>query len=172
VDERSQNQIAVDLARQLLDKGGELPITVDSISMSPCAQKGDKYLFTAADGDIKVGDIVLVEGAKRAVTHRVIWISGDRLLLKGDIRPDYDGFLTRDEAVAVCKTIACGDETRLLREGREKRLGRVTAFLSRWHGRLFRLTGSSRNVLSRIAFVPFHYWHWLLLNLIYRRRSV
>lgn len=162
----------MDLARQLLDKGGELAITVDSISMSPCAKKRDKYLFLAPRGDMKVGDIVLAEGAKRAVTHRVIRISADGLLLKGDIRPDCDGFFTENEVIGVCNAVVAEGETRLLREDREKRLGRITAFLSLWHGRLFRLTGSSRNVLSRSAFVPFHYWHWLLLNLIYRRRRV
>ncbi len=156
----------------MLEKGGELPIAVDSISMSPCAQKGDKYLFIAADGDIEVGDIVLVEGEKRAITHRVVRVSGKGLLLKGDIRPDDDGFFAGREIIAVCSAIVSGEEPRLLREDREKRVGRVTAFISLWHGRLFRLTGSSGNCLSRLAFVPFHYWHWLLLSLIYRRRSV
>lgn len=172
MNERNHNRIAIDLARQSLDSGGELAITVDSISMIPCARKGDKYLFVAADHVIVVGDIVLIAGGDRAVTHRVIAVSGDKLLLKGDIRPDDDGYFAGSEVVAVCKEIIRSDEDRMLDEQSEKRLGRVTAFLSRWHGRWFRLTGSSRKPLSRVVFAPFHYSHWLLLNLIYRRRRV
>lgn len=172
MDERTQNLIAIDLARQLLENGGELIITVDSISMSPCAREGDKYLFVAADIDIDIGDIVLVAVRGRAITHRVIAVSGDRFLLKGDIRPDDDGYFEGSEIAALCKHITRGNETRLLYEGKEKRLGEITAFLSKWHGRWFRLTGSSRTFFSRLLFLPFHYWHWLLLNLIYFRRRV
>ncbi len=172
MNERDNNKIAIDLARQSLKKGDELIITVDSISMTPCAREGDKYTFVAADLDLVIGDIVFVDKEGRAITHRVIAVSGNRFLVKGDIRPDNDGYFGGSEVVAICKKITRGNEIRLLREKREKRLGKITAFLSRWHGRWFLLTGSSRKPLSRAVFAPFHYIHWLLLNLIYRRHRV
>jgi len=169
MEKHSQNRIAVDLARQLLERGGELPITVDSVSMSPCARIGDTYMFVAMDIDLEVGDIVLAEGRKKPITHRIIRISKDRLLLKGDVRPDCDGYFAGSEVIAVCRSISNDSEIRSICEGKEKRLGKTTAFLSLWHGRIYRITGSSHNTISKIVFLPFHYWHWLTLNLIYRR---
>ncbi|MCP4230877.1 MAG: hypothetical protein GY771_12135 [bacterium] len=169
MDEHTPNRIAADLARQLVQRGGKLPITVDSPSMAPCAAESDVYNFVAGD-DIVVGDIVLVEGDKRAITHRIVKTVDDSFLLKGDIRPGFDGFFARDDIVAICDKISHGELTYHIKRGKEKRLAKAAAFVSLQHGRLYRLTGSARNFISKLAFLPFHYWHWFLLNFIYRRR--
>ena len=78
--------------RQLLDGGATIPIFVESESMSPLLQTGDKLLLQAANvDDLRVGDIITLEQSDHLLTHRFYGMKEGLLRTRGDRNLAMDG---------------------------------------------------------------------------------
>lgn len=108
----------VSLAREHLALGRPLVVRASGLSMWPFLRPGQRVIVQPSRA-LAVGDLALVELGRSLVLHRVIAISGSRIVLKGDSNPAPDPELIRD---AVLGSVAGGP------------LGPFVATLSRYGG--------------------------------------
>lgn len=94
----------VALAREHLALGRPLVVSASGFSMWPLLRPGQRVLVEPRK-TLAVGDLALVELGRSLVLHRVVGISGSRLVLKGDHNPRPDPELDRS---AVLGTVAGG----------------------------------------------------------------
>jgi len=78
--------------RQLLAGGATIPIFIESESMSPLLQVGDKLSLQAASVDnLHVGDIITLEQSDHLLTHRFYGVKEGLLQTRGDRNLAMDG---------------------------------------------------------------------------------
>jgi hypothetical protein len=86
------------LASEVLRRFGELRLQVTGASMLPSLWPGDLLLIRSAQfTEVSRGDLVLFFRDNRFFVHRVLDVSGDRLLTQGDGLTTPDPAVGRDE---------------------------------------------------------------------------
>lgn len=90
----------MELARHHLSLGRPLVVRASGYSMWPLVRPGQRVVVQPA-GSLAVGDLALVELGPALVLHRVIALTGDRVLVKGDHNPSPDPELHRDAVLGV-----------------------------------------------------------------------
>jgi len=163
--------IPTDLAREAIDAGKELRIVVDSPSMTTRAMVGDRYVFVAVEKEICKGDIVLAKAGTISLTHRVIKVDTDKgVLLKGDARFGFDGYIKPASIIAVCDKIEIGEERYidLCQRGQRTR-ARLVANLSLFYGKLHNWLMLMNRQSARYVFLPSYLIYRLIINIIYPR---
>jgi signal peptidase I len=81
-------------------------LTVISHSMYPALNRGDMILVKSTTlEEIQVGTVVVFRHADGLAVHRVVRISGDRIVTKGDGNPKEDNPITFDDVVGRVPTI-------------------------------------------------------------------
>jgi signal peptidase I len=121
----------LDLLRAVLDKRVPFRFTARGFSMSPFIKDGDVVTVSpCAPRAIRYGDVVAFVNPchERLAVHRVVGISQDARLIKGDNTPEEDGWIPPARIL--------GRVTRVERDGKRVRLGLgiervVIAFLAR-----------------------------------------
>lgn len=92
----------VSLAREHLALGRPLVVRASGLSMWPLLRPGQRVVVQPSR-DIKVGDLALVELGRTLVLHRVVAISGSRIVSKGDHNPRPDPELIRDAVLGMVR---------------------------------------------------------------------
>lgn len=165
IDAERRAEIA-GLWAEVLEKTGELWITVVGDSMDPLIRTGDSALVRSADvSEIGVGDIVTFSRGDALVTHRVVGIvrETDRLMIieKGDRSPRAT-MIDSNCVAGKVTAIRRGKETWSLEEAQIlleqpinawhfvflRFLGAMYSLLLKWKQRLF---GSKSLGLQRYA---------------------
>lgn len=110
------------LLRELLARGGHLPLVARGDSMRPALRSGDRLVLGPVDGaGVRPGEIVLWSHRGRVVVHRVVELRGSELRTRGDAAAEDDGWVPRAAVLG-----------RVVRSQRgSSRLGRVLRFFLR-----------------------------------------
>jgi len=104
------------LVREVLGRGGHLPLLARGDSMCPAICNGDRLLLgPLEDGQVRVGDVVLWSASGRSAIHRVLQVDGDRVMTSGDALAGCDGWLSR-EAI-LCRVASVRRRNLFLRLG-------------------------------------------------------
>jgi signal peptidase I len=122
----------LDLLRAVLEKNASFRFTALGFSMSPFIKNGDVITVSqCVVNAIRMGDVAAFvdSSSNRLMVHRIIALSKDACLIKGDNLPETDGWIPRARVM--------GRVTRVGRSGRRVRFGMgvervVIAFLSRF----------------------------------------
>jgi signal peptidase I len=135
------------LAAAVLEKGVPFRLTAPGHSMAPFIRDGD--VITVSPGRIRFGDVVAFVGPRsgKLTVHRVVRISPDGYLIKGDNASEPDGILPRTSLLG--RVVGVEHSSRNMGHG----LGieRVAiAFLSR-RGLLIPLVGAAWRVMRPVA---------------------
>ena len=69
------------------------------ISMYPAIEPGDLVIVKTDVKEIKIGDIVVFWYDGKLVGHRVIYITDEGVITKGDFNPYYDGLIPYNKIV-------------------------------------------------------------------------
>lgn len=104
--------IAVDLLADLLARRGEHCLVAHGQSMKGAIASGNviRLRHVARTAPIAFGDVVAARGAGVLIVHRVVGRDAHhRLLLKGDACPWPDGWIARDDVMAVVVAVDDGD---------------------------------------------------------------
>lgn len=88
------------LAREHLGRGRPLVVRASGFSMWPLVRPGQRVVVEPRR-TLAVGDLALVELGPALVLHRVIALTGDRVVVKGDHNPSPDPELSRHAVLGV-----------------------------------------------------------------------
>jgi len=89
------------LLREVVRRGGHLPLLARGDSMRPAIRSGDRLVLgPVGPGEPRVGDVVVWSDGRRAVIHRVLAVRGRRLKTRGDSRLYDDGWLDASALLA------------------------------------------------------------------------
>ena len=143
------------LASEVLRRFGALRLRVTGASMLPSIWPGDVVTIRSSRlPEVSRGDVVLFFRDGRFFVHRVLGVSADRLLTRGDSLPGPDPPVTSDELLGRIVSIAGVGATRA-----PSRLGSLTYLVARAasHSTLFcnvllRLHALYRQLLRAVAF--------------------
>ena len=95
------------LASEVLRRFGELRLQVTGASMLPSVWPGDVLTIRSARlPEISRGDLVLFFRGRRFFVHRVLKVSADRLLTRGDSVVSPDPLVSSDELLGRVVSIA------------------------------------------------------------------
>jgi hypothetical protein len=101
----AREDVAADLAAELLQRGESVSLSVGGTSMWPLVRGGDRVLLVPGRA-ARVGEVAAVLRGGRLVVHRVVRAEGGRVVLRGDNRdredppvegPEVLGVVTRQE---------------------------------------------------------------------------
>lgn len=99
--------------------------------MYPFIQNGDILIIEPCNGEIVVGDVVPIHNDLiQLIIHRVITVTNDGYIIKGDNINDVDGIFLRSEILGRVIQIERGGKTVKFGLGREKVL---ISILSKYH---------------------------------------
>lgn len=88
--------VALDLAREQLARGGPVRVRVRGGSMWPALRDGQAVeVWPASWEALRVGDVVLYARGETLILHRVVRRWAGRVWVQGDARPRPDGWLER-----------------------------------------------------------------------------
>ncbi len=124
---------AIDLTIQSLPYLGNARFRVVSNSMSPLLRLNDwvrLQLYTPTVA-LKIGDIVLFRRDDNLVIHRIIAISTNRLVTKGDRYRSVDAPLCHDQVLAVVSQVVKGKIEINMHSIAMRQLSGLMALLSR-----------------------------------------
>lgn len=137
------------LAAEVLRDSGELRLRVTGSSMLPSLWPGDSLLIRRVRlSEVAPGDLVLFARNQRFFVHRVLKLSDDRLLTRGDSVPVADPVVGPDELLGRVQSIS--------RDGAERYsrplgvFGRLLASVLRRSSRFSNLLLRSRSVYRRV----------------------
>ena len=142
----SNHQLISNLIESELDIGDQIQFNVTSNSMRPIMQIGDLIVAEVVNaGIIKAGDIIVVRRIDDFLTHRVITITKDGWLTKGDNNLIIDPLVKTENLIGLVKEVHKDNQRFVLestRLGRFKgilaKLGELEVRASEYH-RIFRL---------------------------------
>ena len=101
------------LAAEVLRRFGQLRLRVTGASMLPSIWPGDVVAVCSSSlNQISRGDVVLFFRDRRFVVHRVVEVSGDRLLTRGDSVLGPDTPVSSDELLGRVVSITGAGDTR------------------------------------------------------------
>ncbi len=125
--------IATDLTIQSLPFLENARFRVVSNSMSPLLRVNDwiKLQQYTPPSALKIGDIVMFRREDSLVIHRIIAISAERLVTKGDRYTMVDASLSSDQVLAVVSRVVKGKIEINLHSIVIRKLNYLIAFLSR-----------------------------------------
>jgi signal peptidase I len=83
--------LKLDLAAEVLASFWQARLPVTGSSMFPCMQPGDLLEIRRPTAPIQTGDVVVFQRHDRLVVHRVVGLSGDLVITKGDRLRHPDG---------------------------------------------------------------------------------
>ena len=131
------------LLREVLGRGGHLPLVARGDSMCPALRSGDRLtLGPVRLEELRPGDIVLWSHRERVVIHRIVDFEGSDVVTRGDAVEADDGRIPRAAILA-----------RVVRTERDHgRIGRVVRLLlrgSRLHGPLRAVLRAGRAARTR-----------------------
>ena len=93
-------ELGLEMLRDALRDGRAIDIKAFGFSMWPRIKDGTLVRVEPCSGRrVRPGDVVLFERPGRFVLHRVLRVSGSRLLLKGDACFDVDGWIPREQVL-------------------------------------------------------------------------
>lgn len=135
------------LMAAVLEKGVPFRFTAPGYSMTPFIRDGD--VITVAPGPIRFGDAVAFvnPNSGKLTVHRVVRISRDGYLIKGDNVLEPDGFVPRTSLLGRVVSVEHGSRQVGLGLGIERV---VIAFLSR-RGWLIPVIGATWRVMRPVA---------------------
>jgi len=112
MDAAGKRYVALELARELIDKGEEVPLKASGLSMGRTIRSGEWVIVRKAEPDqIRCGDIVIYQRRHVFVAHRVIRKLSHRgeshLLTKGDAHLAPDPPIATSEVIA--RVVGVGD---------------------------------------------------------------
>jgi len=85
-----------ELAKEILKKKVGLSFVTGGTSMHPFIKHGDTVIIQPAVS-LKIGDVVLARNQQRLILHRIIRITGDGVITRGDACLCDDGFTPLEE---------------------------------------------------------------------------
>jgi hypothetical protein len=162
MDRETHLEVALDLVKEVIGRGGEVPLKTVGLSMGPAVQSGDWLIVRKADpAEIIVGDVVVYQAGPRFVAHRVIrrcaragrvWLT-----VKGDAQLAAEGEIAAADVLARAVAVSTGEPggTRGARETvdlvgrRGRRIARWIARYSSAVDRLYRSVPFLHGVLGR-----------------------
>jgi hypothetical protein len=97
----------LELARGVVQQGGEMWIVVTGQSMQPMIRPGDRVLLGPTDV-IRPGAVVLASMNGRPVLHRIVRMTGDRIVLRGDARHADDKPITTSDVIGSVRVVSRG----------------------------------------------------------------
>jgi len=113
------------LLRDVVARGGHLPLIARGDSMRPSLHDGDVLVLgPLKGGKVHVGDIVLWSAKRRAVIHRVVALRDNGLLTRGDARQRADGWVRLDAVI--------GRVVQVKRRRSIRKVGRLLLGLREW----------------------------------------
>jgi signal peptidase I len=110
------NDYFAELIAAVLSKGKPFRFQAKGFSMSPFIQNGDIVTISPISKNIKIGWVVAIfDSNKHLYLHRVVKITGDRFLIRGDNTLLIDGWFSRNDML--------GFVTNIERQSKDMRLG-------------------------------------------------
>lgn len=97
----------LELARGVMEQGGEMWIVVTGHSMQPMIRPGDRVLL-GPEQSIRPGAVVLANADGKPVLHRVARVSGDVVVLRGDALQADDGPIRLGDVVGSVRAVSRG----------------------------------------------------------------
>lgn len=74
----------IDLVRGVVHEGGSLWVQVTGISMNPVVREGDSVLLAAMARPPRRGDVLFLDARGRPLLHRVVRVSPNEIVTRGD----------------------------------------------------------------------------------------
>jgi signal peptidase I len=135
------------LMAAVLEKGVPFRFSASGSSMTPFIRDGD--VITVAPGRIRYGDVVAFVSphSEKLTVHRVVRVSIDGYLIKGDNVAEPDGYVPRASLLGRVSRVEHGSKHVRLGLGIERV---VIAFLSR-RGWLISVIGATWGVVRPVA---------------------
>jgi len=138
------------LMAEVLARGGSFRFQASGFSMSPFIQDGDTLTITPAPAQLRPGDVVAFRqpSTNRLLVHRIVQVSAQGFLTKGDNSTGTDGFVEREGIIGRVLQVERHGKTGRMSLG----LGRgVIASLSRrgWLIPLLRRMRSVRHIFEK-----------------------
>jgi signal peptidase I len=125
----SHHQLISRLIDTELNAGDQIQFNVTSNSMQPIMQIGDIIVAEVVNASvIKPGDIIVIRRMEDFLTHRVICITKDGWLTKGDNNLMMDPNVKKDRLIGIVKEVHKNNQKIVLES---TRLGRVKGLLAR-----------------------------------------
>ena len=119
----SHHQLISNLIETELNVGDQIQFNVTSNSMQPIMQIGDLIIAEVVNtGIVKPGDIIIIRRSDDFLTHRVISITKDGWLTKGDNNLMMDPIVKRGSLIGLVKEVHKNNQRIVLES---TRLGRV-----------------------------------------------
>jgi peptidase S24-like protein len=103
------------LVRDVTSSGGTVWLRIVGTSMAPTIRHGDCVLLEASRRAPRRGDVVLVQGARGLILHRVIQVRGGSVLTRGDACTATDPPVRAEEIIALTEVARRGDTLFALR---------------------------------------------------------
>jgi uncharacterized repeat protein (TIGR01451 family) len=142
INDRPQSKLFAELARELLAAGSGIRFQARGASMSPAIRDGEiVHVKPEVPGDLRRGDIVLINVEGRLCLHR---------LVVADVKRDV--FITRGDCGLQDDPAVSGEEVLGVAEVKEVRVGRgmIRAKLKGVRGRVARCAARGQRVLTRL----------------------
>lgn len=96
----STRALATATLRQILREGRTAELPAVGISMRPLLAPGRPLrVVHAAIDELRPGDVVVVDSGDALVCHRLVYVTADRLVTRGDDTPDCDPPLPHDALI-------------------------------------------------------------------------
>src|SRR5580704_9104373 len=80
-----------------------------SSSMWPIIRTGDRIRFTRSPRRPRIGEVWVMERGELHVVHRVLWVSNQSILSKGDALGSVDGWVERPQLFGPVEAVQRGD---------------------------------------------------------------
>jgi signal peptidase I len=115
-DDLVDSALFTELTHQLLRARAGFRFEAKGRSMWPTIADGDLLYVHAADFEkLRVGDIVLLNGADGMKAHRIICRREDSFITRGDAGVEADGKVTREQVLGKVVAKECRSTARVLR---------------------------------------------------------
>ena len=139
------------ILREQLRQGGSITLSVTTASMFPLIRPGDSVsVASVRSGDLRPGDLVLIDSGDEFVVHRLLAMSTRSALTRGDHSRRFDEPVPMDWIIGkVLKIIRSDGELDLSSPGRRlQQRGMALYFLGQ--GRLLNVARKVKALFQRV----------------------